>query len=239
MTAFSQHRDEGGAQPSSEQPSSEKTRRQYDLWAAVYDRVWRGYVRATTEALLAEARPVRGEAVLDVGCGTGGFAVRLLAEQPTAQPTERAPQAVPRPITGVDLSAQMLAAAREKTRGETTDTHFVKADAHDLPFDDATFDVVVSASVLHYLADPVAALGEMQRVARPSGRVVVLDWCRDFRAMRWMDALLRRVDPAHRRVFTTVELRGLLREAGLAPTRTRRFRHWWWGLMVATSQVEG
>ena len=132
--------------------------------------------------------------MLNVGCGTGGFEARVLAGRPEQS------------LTGVDLSEKMLAAAREKTH-RAPNARFVQADAHDLPFADASFDAVVSASTLHYLAAPAATLGEMRRVVRPGGRVAVLDWCRDFRAMRWMDALLRRVDPAHRCVFTTAELR--------------------------------
>jgi ubiquinone/menaquinone biosynthesis C-methylase UbiE len=220
VTASPKHRSDGA------RPRADTTRRQYDRWAAVYDWVWRGYIRATTEALLAEAHLAPGERVLNVGCGTGGLEARALAERPDQS------------ITGVDLAEKMLAAARRKTQ-DAPGARFVQADAHDLPFADDSFDVVMSASTLHYLADPAAALGEMRRVAWPGGRVVVLDWCRDFRAMRWMDALLRRVDPAHRCVFTTAELRALLREAGLAPKRARRVRHWWWGLMVGTARVDG
>ena len=220
MTASPKHRSDGV------RPRADTTRRQYDRWAVVYDWVWSGYIRATTEALLAEAHLAPGERVLNVGCGTGGFEARVLAERPGQS------------ITGVDLAEKMLAAARRKTQG-APGARFVQADAHDLPFADDSFDAVVSASTLHYLADPAAALSEGARVVRPGGRVAVLDWCRDFRAMRWMDALLRRVDPAHRCVFTTAELRALLREAGLAPKRARRVRHWWWGLMVGTARVDG
>jgi ubiquinone/menaquinone biosynthesis C-methylase UbiE len=220
VTASPKHRSDGA------RPRADTTRRQYDRWAVVYDWVWSGYIRATTEALLAEAHLAPGERVLNVGCGTGGFEARVLAGRPE------------QPLTGVDLSEKMIALAREKTH-RAPNARFVQADAHDLPFADASFDAVVSASVLHYLAAPAAALGEMRRVARPGGRVVVLDWCRDDRAMRWMDALLRRVDPAHRRVFTGAEVRALLREARLAPERVRRFRYWWWGLMVAGARPGG
>jgi len=220
VTASPKHRSDGA------RPRADTTRRQYDRWAVVYDWVWSGYIRATTEALLAEAHLAPGERVLNVGCGTGGLEARALAERPGQS------------ITGVDLAEKMLAAARRKTQ-DAPGARFVQADAHDLPFADDSFDVVMSASTLHYLADPAAALSEGARVVRPGGRVAVLDWCRDFRAMRWMDALLRRVDPAHRCVFTTAELRALLREAGLAPKRARRVRHWWWGLMVGTARVDG
>ena len=199
------------------------TRRQYDRWAGLYDRVWRRYIRETTAALHRAAQLHPGEEVLDVGCGTGAFEQHVLAERPG------------QPITGADLSAEMLAGARRKTRS-VPHACFVQADAHDLPFADASFDVVVSASVLHYLADPAAALGEMARVVRPGGRLVLLDWCRDFTAMRLLDAFLRRFDPAHRRTFAQAELCALLHDADLQLRWSRRFRHWWWGLMVAEAR---
>jgi ubiquinone/menaquinone biosynthesis C-methylase UbiE len=129
----------------------------------------------------------------------------------------------------------MLAAARAQTRS-APHARFVQADACALPFADDAFDVVVSASALHYVEKPGQALHEMRRVARPGGRVVVLDWCRDFRAMRWLDRFLRYADPAHRRTLALGEVRALLREAGLTMEWARRFRYWWWGLMLAEAR---
>ena len=196
-----------------------KIRHQYDRWATLYDRVWRGYSRVTSRALLNAARLQPAEEVLDVGCGTGAFEAQVTAAHPHQS------------LVGVDLSEEMLAAAREKNRFAPR-ARFVQADAHDLPFDDAAFDVVVSASVLHYFTDPATALKEMARVVRPTGRVVLLDWCRDFLLTRLIEAVLHRVDPAHQSAFTLDELRALLRAVGFVPRQAESFRYWWWGLMV-------
>lgn len=200
--------------------SSSSVQRQYDRWAPVYDALWGRYARRTLRVLDAWAAAAPHEAVLDVGCGTGAFEARLLARYPSQR------------ITGVDLSARMVAVAREKLSGYPS-AAFVQAPASALPFADGAFDVVVSASVFHYFEDPHAALGEMQRVLRPGGRLVLLDWCRDFWTCRVMDAVLTLLDPAHRTCYTLADLLAMLRHAGLAVRRFERFRlDLIWGLMI-------
>lgn len=95
---------------------------------------------------------------LDVGCGTG---VLLEALQPFGQ------------VTGVDASAGMLEVLRARGRGEG---RLGNVDA--LPFADNRFDVVFSVAVLHHLQEPALvkrAIGEMVRVTRPGGKVLVWD----------------------------------------------------------------
>ncbi len=217
----------------------------YNVLAAGYDRWWRGYVRHTNAALAraAAVRPAAkqaprpeggstprggstpgvrpGEAVLDAACGTGAFGERLLRTCPEQR------------YTGADASAQMLYAARAKLR-RYPHVRLVRADVAALPFASGSFEVVVSGSALHTFADPLGALREARRVMDPGGRLVLPDWCRDDWRMRWMDAVLRRLDPSHRRTYTAAELHVLLRRAGFHVRRLRRFEVGWvWGLMVA------
>jgi ubiquinone/menaquinone biosynthesis C-methylase UbiE len=56
---------------------------------------------------------------------------------------------------------------------------------------------VPSAIAFHYFDDPVAALAEVQRVLKSNGKVVILDWCKDFLLCRACDIALQWVDPAH------------------------------------------
>jgi SAM-dependent methyltransferase len=118
-------------------------------------------VKTDLHDLLA-VRP--GDAVLDVGCGTGAD-VRALAER--VGPTGR--------VTGVDNSQLLIDEAGTQTAGRELPVEYRVADAHDLPFPDATFDATRCERVMMHLADPAVALGELIRVTKPGGRLLVAD----------------------------------------------------------------
>jgi SAM-dependent methyltransferase len=160
--------------------------------------------RARTRAAIG-ARP--GERGLDVGCGPGLLAAEL-AREVGAQGR----------IVAMDRSADMLAAAGERLKGQPVG--FVLADAAALPFAEAGFDFVVVVQVYLYVPDIARALTEAARVLRPGGRLVVVDtdwdscvWLTSDRARhrRLMEA--RMTDYAH--AHLPPRLPGLLEAAGL------------------------
>ena len=119
------------------------------------------------------ARPQPGQRALDLCCGTGDLALRL---------ARRGAQ-----VVGLDFSERMLERAAKRTSGiqcqEPADTqhapavpHFVCGDAQHLPFSDNSFDIVTVGYGLRNLASWETGLREMQRVAKPGGRLVVLDF---------------------------------------------------------------
>ncbi|MEV3929398.1 methyltransferase domain-containing protein [Streptomyces sp. NPDC049944] len=120
--------------------------------------------------LIAELRP--GQAVLDVGCGPGTITADIAA------------LVEPGRVTAVDTSRGILdrAAAAASERG-LDNMEFAIADVHSLDFPDDSFDVVHAHQVLQHVGDPVQALREMRRVARPGGVVAVRD--SDYAAMTW------------------------------------------------------
>lgn len=110
--------------------------------------------------------------LLDVGCGPGTVTVDL---------AERLTQGS---VVGVDASDDVLESARGLADAHgTKNISFEHANAYELPFEDDTFDVVFAHQLLQHLSDPVAALREMKRVARPGGFVAVRD--ADYEAMTW------------------------------------------------------
>jgi trans-aconitate methyltransferase len=130
----------------------------YDKHAVEYARLLDPTLAGMTERLveLADARPrIR---LLDLATGTGAVA--------------RAAAAHGASVVGVDVSAPMLAVARERS----PEIDFRSADAHALPFADEEFDEVVCGLALSHFHEPLEALGEALRVLRDGGRLVASTW---------------------------------------------------------------
>jgi demethylmenaquinone methyltransferase / 2-methoxy-6-polyprenyl-1,4-benzoquinol methylase len=182
-------------------PGSERAGKVGDLFAAVaprYDlindlqsfglhRLWkRRLVR------LAGVRP--GTRALDVCCGTGDVSFRL---------AEAGAETV-----GFDFSEPMLAVARtrasEKPPSKTTGPLcFQQGDALNLPFPDASFEIVTVSYGLRNLADFDRGIRELTRVLKPSGRLLILDFGKpDFAPWRWAYfQYLRWICPVFGRLF--------------------------------------
>ena len=127
-------------------------------------------------ALLARAGIGPGDAVLDVGCGAGGFAVEL------------ARAAAPGPVVGIDIAPPLVARARQRLRGGPGNVTIVEGDAGTYPFDAGSFDVAVSRFAAMYLGHPVPAFANLARALRPGGRLALLVW-RGLEANPWMAAV--------------------------------------------------
>ncbi len=108
-------------------------------------------------AMLNLAGDVRGRRILDAGCGSGPLAAALHAQGAT--------------VTGFDSSAAMVELARQRL-GTAAELHVAEL-GQPLPFTDGAFDDVVASLVLHYLRDWTAPLGELRRVLRRGGRLIL------------------------------------------------------------------
>jgi ubiquinone/menaquinone biosynthesis C-methylase UbiE len=112
-----------------------------------------------------------GERVLDAGCGPGFYVSETL---------ERVgPEGS---VAGVDASEAMLALASKRCEGHDN-VSFHEGDVTALPVADADFDRALSVQVLEYVTDIPAALGELHRVLRPGGRVLI--WDVDWATVSW------------------------------------------------------
>ncbi|HZS32476.1 MAG TPA: class I SAM-dependent methyltransferase [Methylomirabilota bacterium] len=220
----------------------------FDAMAASYDELepWYEHLYAVLGGLLRRALPPGGAGerrlALDAGCGTGFQTALLLALGYRA--------------AGIDLSPGLLAVARRRHRG----ARFVRGDLQALPWRDGAFDVAVSCgSTLSFVEDPARALGELGRVLRPGGHLVLeveRRWTLDL-AWRLASALAGDrlgygATPAEARqalarplgrgiwiaypgypplrLFTRRELDGFLARAGLVPVRA-------WGIHGATNLI--
>lgn len=111
------------------------------------------------QSLLDAADASRDLKALDLCCGQGNVSQALLGRGCR--------------VVGVDFSPAMLAFARQRAPTAT----FVEADAQDLPFDDAEFDLVVSNLGVCHIPDQPRALAEVRRVLHSGGRIAMTVWC--------------------------------------------------------------
>lgn len=125
------------------------------------DRYW----RSQAVRLLSDEQPAR---VLDVATGTTDLAIKIERELH------------PRETVGIDLSAEMLQHGREKIdrKGLAPRISLVQGDAADLPFPDASFDAAFVAFGVRNFEDLDAGLGDIRRVLRPGGTLVILEFSR-------------------------------------------------------------
>lgn len=113
----------------------------------------------------------RGQAA-DLGCGPGLLVVELAQRSPGLH------------VTGIDLAEDLLVQGEEYARraGLSDQVSFRKGDVKQIPFPDASLDLVVSTLSLHHWSDPVAVLDEVARVLRPGGSFLIFDLRRDMMA---------------------------------------------------------
>lgn len=143
-------------------------------WARAYDLGTRfmflGRGRAFRGRLLDLALVKEGEGFLDIGCGPGRLVVEACRRVGSLGGAY-----------GVDLSPQMIMLARRKATRECPAADFRQASAQHLPFDNGFFDAVVCSFVMHHLPDDSErriAVGEMHRVLRKGGRLVLVDFAK-------------------------------------------------------------
>jgi SAM-dependent methyltransferase len=125
-----------------------------DDWAAIQER----QVAAAYEAALDALEVGPSTRLLDAGCGAGMF-LRLAADRGAD-------------VRGLDASDGLLAHARARVPG----AQLLQGELEDLPYEDASFDVVTGFNSFQYAARPGVALAEGRRVAVPDGRLLLLTW---------------------------------------------------------------
>jgi SAM-dependent methyltransferase len=149
-------------------------------WVAAQDVLDRMF-RPFADILTAAVRP--GDRVLDIGCGTGDTSLAAAAAAGASGH-----------CLGVDISAPMIARARERAAEEGARVAFDVGDAQTHDFGPARFDLVISRFGVMFFADPVAAFANLRRAAAPEARLCVIAW-RDPAENPFMTAAERAAAP--------------------------------------------
>lgn len=117
---------------------------------------------AVGERAVEHAGVGAGDEVLDVACGTGNAALRAAAKGAR--------------VVGADLTPELLAHGRERAEAAGVEVEWVEADAEALPFEDESFDVVLSTFGCMFAPRHAVAANEIARVLRPGGRLAICSW---------------------------------------------------------------
>jgi ubiquinone/menaquinone biosynthesis C-methylase UbiE len=181
-------------------------------FADAYERILvPGIFGPWSDELLERARPIGvSDRILDLGCGTGIVARRVRARLGGGAR-----------VTGVDVDAGMLAKARDLA----PEIRWIEGDAMELPFPDASFELVLCQQVLQFVPDRAKALREIRRVLAPGGRLLVATW-RARHEQKLFEALGRIAEahlgvPNEKRFLLGDEaaLRAMVEEAGFQVDR--------------------
>jgi ubiquinone/menaquinone biosynthesis C-methylase UbiE len=132
--------------------------------------------------LLEDWQIPEGLSLLDVGCGAGQIAI----------PAARAGISA----TGVDIAPNLIEQARARAAAEGLKVQFDEGDAEDLPYPDASFDVVVSLVGAMFAPRPDRVAAELVRVCRPSGRIIMVNWTPSGFVGQMFKAIAKHVPPA-------------------------------------------
>jgi ubiquinone/menaquinone biosynthesis C-methylase UbiE len=145
--------------------TTRESQREFASWSRRYDRdplQWL-FFKPTHRRILRQIR-VTDLRILDIGCGTGQFATKVLRRFPEAR------------LIGLDLCESMLKKASDRAGGRFAT---VRADSQRLPFADDSFDIVTCSHSFHHYPDQPRVVAEMYRVLRPGGRLLIADGDRD------------------------------------------------------------
>lgn len=163
------------------------------------------YVDKTEKRLVFSMIKTKKGKALDLGCGTGNYTLELY---------KRGFE-----VVGVDISEEMLRIARKKL----PNIKFIRADAYSLPFEENTFDLVLSITMFEFIHFPERVLKEIYRVLKPGGEVVI--GTMNGRSLWFLFKRLKSlfVETAYRyaRFYTPKELEELMKEAGFGDVESR------------------
>ena len=187
---------------------AEKSQRSYDRQAPGYDSDanWNGRIaRQAYGRVMERLESVEFSSILDVGCGTGEMLSRIKKNG-----VRRA---------GIDISTQMVDIAGQKLGNECD---LKTGDATALPWSDGTFDVVLCNYSFHHYEHPEKVLGEMRRVLKKGGRLVIGDCWMQTPLRLIMNVFIRFGNDGDYHFYSKREICGLLKKSGFTVTEWSR-----------------
>jgi len=162
------------------QPHNERAAAVWSSGGRDYNAISRGISDSIEHAVL-RLNPQPGERILDLSTGTG-WTSRVVAKR-GAQ------------VTGVDIAADLLDAARAMAAAEQLPIEYHVGDAEALPFEDGAFDAVISTCGVMFATRQEAAAAELARVCRKGGRIALTTWVHDGNLFKMFEVMKRYMPP--------------------------------------------
>jgi ubiquinone/menaquinone biosynthesis C-methylase UbiE len=177
----------------------------WDKWAPIADgKGWRyEYLRKGQSHVISLADIKENMNFLDIGCGTGwalGQAARILNNKGH--------------FYGVDISPKMIEKAKENFKG-VNNFQFIKANSEAIPLDNDFFDVIICTNSFHHYLHPEKVMKEIHRILKKGGKIYILDPISDYWFMKVIDKIIRLMDPAHVKMYSSKEFSVLMENAGI------------------------
>jgi ubiquinone/menaquinone biosynthesis C-methylase UbiE len=184
----------------------EENKKLFDKWSNKYDffifQFWmKGFHRPVLKQLKNEEIKV-----LDISCGTGELLKELHGRKPLLD------------LSGIDLSSKMLEQVKRKLGNKVK---IIEGDVHNLPYENETFDIVITTEAFHHYHSPSLAIKEMKRVLVNKGKLIIVDV--NF-FIRPINKILELFEPGCVKVNSRKEMYKLFSEGGFTGIiQTRSF----------------
>jgi ubiquinone/menaquinone biosynthesis C-methylase UbiE len=180
-------------------------RKKWDKWSETADGKGKmfEYLRKAQQRLIELADIKENINLLDIGCGTG-WALGQAAQAVNYKGS----------FYGVDLSEGMIEKAKINFVGKSN-FHFLIASAESIPLNDSLFDIIICTNSFHHYLNPEKAMNEISRLLKPGGKIYILDPTADSFLIKIADQVLRLLEPAHVKIYSTAEYKEMMTSAGL------------------------
>lgn len=162
------------------QPHNEKPSAVWSSGGKDYDQISRG-IADSIEHCVLRLNPQPGERILDLATGTG-WTSRVVARRGAT-------------VVGCDIASDLLEAARAGAAAAKLPIDYRIGDAESLPFDDGSFDAVVSTVGIMFATRPEAAATELARIVRKGGRIALTTWTSDGNVFNMFKVMRRYMPP--------------------------------------------
>ena len=187
--------------------------KKFDMLADGYDsgKRWgkQFFLNFAHKCILKVINPSYNSKIIDIGCGTGELALKILGLIPLGM------------IVGTDISYRMILEANKKIPKDKK-IRFIVGDAEALEFKSDTFDYVVSTTSFHHYTSPEKVLKETFRTLKSGGMLIISDFSSDFFTMKILGKTLFKLDKSHTKCYSGKEMRTMLLDAGFIKATSKK-----------------